>query len=145
MRDIEHRLAVLLRKQCGPSENGGPATAAEIIEEAKLRVVISDKAQALVCPAGYGPGDALNDSNRLHQLHCKHFSPSSCGGGELKGAEDEEEAFLTARIAAFRYSQEGSDRQRITELEVWRQCRSKGEQAELPTKKRINAARECAT
>jgi hypothetical protein len=42
----------------------------------------------------------MKDCNRLHQLNCKRLSPPSCGGGE-KEAEDEEEAFLTARVAAF--------------------------------------------
>jgi hypothetical protein len=73
----------------------------------------------------------MEDSNRLHQLNCKRLSPASCGGGELKGADDEEEAFLTARVAAFRHSQEGRDRHRITELEVYRQYRSSDERAEL--------------
>jgi hypothetical protein len=32
-------------------------------------------------------------------LNCKRLSPPSCGGGELKGADDEQEALLTARLA----------------------------------------------
>ena len=131
LRDIEHRLNVLLRKRYGPSENGGPLTAAEIAEEAELDAMFSKRAAALVCPPGYGPQDAMEDSNRLHQLNCKRMSPASCGGGELKGAEDEEEAYLMARVVAFRHSLEGRDRHRITELEVYRQYRSKDEQAEL--------------
>ena len=54
-----------------------------------------------MCPPGYGPDDAMKDSNRLHQLNCKRLSPPACGGGELKGAEDEDEAFLTTRLAAY--------------------------------------------
>ena len=50
-------------------------------------------------PPGYGPNDAMKDANRLHQLNCKRMWPPSRGAGELKGAEDEEEAFLTARVA----------------------------------------------
>jgi hypothetical protein len=73
----------------------------------------------------------MNDSNRLSRLHYKRLSPPSCGGGDLKGAEDEEEAFLTARVAAFRHSQEGRDRHRITVLEVFRRYRNDSEQAEL--------------
>ena len=61
-------------------------------------------------PPGYGPDDAMKDANRLHQLNCKRMSPPSRGGGELKGAEDEEEAFLTARLAAYRHSPEGRGR-----------------------------------
>jgi hypothetical protein len=38
---------------------------------------------------------------------------------------------LTARVAAFQHSPEGRDRQRITELEVYRQYRDNNEQAEL--------------
>ena len=69
-------------------------------------------------PPGYGPDDAMKDANQLHQLNCKRMSPSSCGGGELKGAEDEEEAFLTARLAAYRHSPEGRGRRRMCELEL---------------------------
>ena len=100
-RDMEHRRAVLMRKRFGPSENGGPPTAAEIVEESELDALINKKAAEFVRPPGYGPDDALKDSNRLHQLNCKRLYPPAYGGGELKGAEDEEEAFLTARVAAF--------------------------------------------
>jgi hypothetical protein len=131
LRNSQHRLGVLLRKRYAPSKNGGPLTAAEIAEEPELRALISKRSAALVCPPGYGPQDAMEDSNRLHQLNCKRLSPPSCGGGELKGADDEEEAFLTARVAAFRHSQEGRDRHRITELEVYRRYRNSDEQAEL--------------
>src|ERR1019366_1601875 len=110
---------------------GGPLTAAEIAEESELRALISRRSVALVCPPGYGPQDAMEDSNRLHQLNCKRLSPASCGGGELKGADDEEEAFLTARVAAFRHGPEGRDRHRITELEAYRLYRNEDEQAEL--------------
>jgi len=141
-RDMEHRLAVFLRKRYGPSENGGPLTAAEIVEESELDALFRRRAAALVCPPGYGPGDATEDLNRLHQLNCKRLSPPACGGGELKGTEDEEEAFLTARVAAFRHSQEGRDWDRITELEVFRVYRSDDEQAELNNLKTVygNAA-----
>jgi hypothetical protein len=131
LRDIERRLAVFLRKRFGPTENSGPLTATEIAEETELDAMFRKKAAALVCPPGYGPGDATRDSNRLHQLRCKFLSPPSCGGGDLKGAEDEEEAFLTARLAAFQNSQEGRDWDRIRELEVFRVHRSDDEQAEL--------------
>jgi hypothetical protein len=128
LRDMEHRLAYFLRKRYGPSENGGPLTAAEIVEESQLDALFSKRASALVCPPGYGPTD---DSNRLHQLHCKRLSPPSCGGGELKGAEDDEEALLTARVAAFQHSQKGRDWERIRELEVFRPYRNDRDQAEL--------------
>jgi hypothetical protein len=131
LRDMEHRLAYFLRKRYGPSENGGPLTAAEIMEESELKTLYHKRAAEFVCPPGYGPGDAADDINRLDRLHCKRLSPPSCGGGELKGAEDEEEAFLTARVAAFRHSQEGRDWDRIRELEVYRVHRSDDEQNEL--------------
>jgi hypothetical protein len=69
-----------------------------------------------VSPPGYGESDALKDSNRLHQLNCKRLSPPSCGGGELKGPDDEEEALLTARLAAYQHSPEGRDRARMFSL-----------------------------
>lgn len=65
---------------------------------------------------GYGEVDARKDSDRLHQLNCKRLSPPSCGGGDLKNADDEEEALLTARLAAYRHSPEGRDRARMLEL-----------------------------
>jgi hypothetical protein len=75
----------------------------------------------------------MKDSNRLHQLNCKRMSPPRCGGGELKGAEDEEEAFLTARVAAFWHSPEGRDRKRMRELgfKGIRRCLTLEEQKEL--------------
>jgi hypothetical protein len=129
LRNSQRLLGTLLRKRYG--QNGGPLTAAEIAEETELRALISKRSAALVSLPGYGPQDAMEDRNRLHQLNCKRLSPQSCGGGELKGADDEEEAFLMARVAAFRHSQEGRDRHRITELEVYRRYRSSDEQAEL--------------
>jgi hypothetical protein len=130
-RDMEHRLGVFLQKRYAPSESGGALTAAEIMEESQLNTLYHKRAAEFVCPPGYGPGDATDDSNRLHQLNCKRLSPPSCGGGELSGVEDEEEAFLTVRVAAFRHSQEGRDWDRIIELEVYRVHRSDDEQAEL--------------
>jgi hypothetical protein len=138
-RDMQHRWEALLRKRSGPSENGGPPTAAEIAEAAVLRVAISNRAQALKCPPKYGPGDFRNDSNRLHQLLCKRLMPRSCGGGTLTSAEDDEEAFLTARVAAYRYSPEGRDRDRIRALE-WKDisgCLSPDEKAELDNLKLV--------
>ena len=56
-----------------------------------------------------------------------------CGGGELKGAEDEEEAFLTVRVAAFQHSPEGRGRRRMLALKLKgvSGCRSPEEQKEL--------------
>jgi hypothetical protein len=116
LRDIEHRLSDFLRKRYGPSENGGPLTDTEIAEESELDAMFHKKAAALESPPGYGESDAAKDSERLHQLNCKRLSPPSCGGGELKGADDKEEALLTARLAAFRYSPEGRDRARMLKL-----------------------------
>ena len=117
-RDMERRRAVLMRKQFGPSKKGGRLTAAEIAEESELGALINKRAAEFVCPPGYGPGDAMWDSNRLHQLNCRRMGPPFCGGGELKGAEDEEEAFLTTRLAAYRHSPEGRGRRRMRELEL---------------------------
>jgi hypothetical protein len=130
LRDIEHRLDVFGRKRWAPSENGGPPTATEIEEEAELRKIFEERVMALVCP-GYGLDEVARDGNRLHQLHCKRLSPPSCGGGELSHEDDEEEAFLTARAIAYRYSQEGRDRRRIMNLEIFTRNRNAIEQAEL--------------
>jgi hypothetical protein len=81
------------------------------VEETELGALINKRGADFVCPPGYGPGDVTKDSNRLPQLICKRLSPPSCGGGELKGAEDEEEAHLTVLVAAFHHSPEGRDRQ----------------------------------
>src|SRR5258707_9938689 len=133
LRDIERRLSVLLRKRYGPSENGGPLTAAEIVEETELDTMFHKRAAALECPPGYGESDATKDSDRLHQLNCKRLSPPSCGGGELKGAEDEEEALLTVRVAAFQHSPEGRGRRRMLALKLKgiSGCRSPEGQKEL--------------
>jgi hypothetical protein len=131
LRDIEHRLSVFLRKRYGPSENGGPLTDAEIVEESELDAIFDKRAAALECPPGYGEGDATKDSDRLHQLNCKRLSPPSCGGGELKGADDEEEALLTARLAAYRHSPEGRDRARMLKLMLKGRRLNVDEQEEL--------------
>jgi len=110
-RDMEHRRLVLMRKD-------RTRTAAEIREESQLEALISKRAAEFVRPPGYGPDDAMKDANLLHQLNCKRLWPPSRGGGELKGAEDEEEAFLTARLAAYRHSAEGRGRRRMRELEL---------------------------
>jgi len=110
-RDMEHRRLVLMRKD-------RTRTAAEIREESELEALISKRAAEFVRPPGYGPDDAMKDANLLHQLNCKRLWPPSRGGGELKGAEDEEEAFLTARLAAYRHSPEGCGRRRMQELEL---------------------------
>ena len=110
-RNMEHRLAVLMRKRF---ENCA-LTAAEIVEESELGALISKTAAEFVGPPGYGADDAMKDANRLHSIR---MSPPSHGGGELKGAEDEEEAFLTARLAAYRHSPEGRGRRRKWELEL---------------------------
>jgi len=116
LRDIQHRLAAFMRKRYGPRENGGPLTAAEIAEEAVLSALLSKTVGSFICAPGYGTSEAIKDSNRLHQLRCKRLSPPSCGGGDLKGAEDEEEAILTAKVAAYRRSPEGRGRERLLEL-----------------------------
>jgi len=117
IRDIHHRLAALLRKSFGPTENGGPLTESENQEESELRARYIDMAQQVECPPGYSYRNAREDSDRLHQLHCKRLSPRSAGGGELTAAEDDEEALLTAWVAAYWQS---PDRKRLQELEFRR-------------------------
>src|ERR1700751_368948 len=130
LRDIERRLSVFLRKRYGPSENGGPLTDAEIVEESELDAIFHKRAAALVSPPGYGESDATKDSERLHQLNCKRLSPPSCGGGELKGADDEEEALLTARLAGDHHRPEGRDRASRVKLKFKGRRLSVDEQAE---------------
>jgi hypothetical protein len=59
------------------------------------------------------------------------LSPPSCGGGELKGTDDEEEALLTARLAAYRHSPEGRDRARMLKLMLKGRRLNVDEQKEL--------------
>jgi hypothetical protein len=73
----------------------------------------------------------MKDSNRLHQLNCKRLSPPSSGGGELKGADDEEEALLAARLAAYRHGPEGRDWARMLKLMFKSRRLSADEQDEL--------------
>jgi hypothetical protein len=116
-RDLERRLSALLRKRYAPTENGGPLTECERREESELRAQYIDMAQQIECPPGYSSRNAREDSDRLHQLLCKRLSPPSTGGGELTGAEDDEEAILKARVAAYWHSPEGRDRKRAQQ---WR-------------------------
>jgi hypothetical protein len=129
LRDIKHRLEVFLGKRFAPSENGGSLTVAEIVEESELDAMYKKRVAALVCPPDYGLGDATEDGNRLAQLHYNRLTAPWCG--DLKGAENEEEAILTTRVAAFRHSQEGRDRHRIMVLEMFCLYRDESEQAEL--------------
>jgi hypothetical protein len=52
LRDIKQRLSAFLRKRYGPSENGGPLTDAEIVEESELDAIFHKKAAALESPRG---------------------------------------------------------------------------------------------
>src|SRR3954469_7183529 len=53
------------------------------------------------------------------------------GGGELTDGDDDEEAYVSARLAAYRHGQQGRDRCRMTELEVYRSYLNPDEEAEL--------------
>jgi hypothetical protein len=79
LRDIQQRLTAFLRKRYAPSENGGPLTDAEKVEESELDALFHKRAAALDSPPGYGENDARKDNDRLHQLNCKRLSPPSCG------------------------------------------------------------------
>ena len=103
-RDFERRFDLLDRKRFGPIENRR-LTAAEIVEAKELSASMSKIADAFVCPPGYDPKE---DNDRLFRLINKH--------GVLTEAEDEEEARLRVRIAAYRHSPEGRDRTRRSEL-----------------------------
>src|SRR5262249_30723491 len=122
LRDIERRLAALSRKRYAPSENGGALTESECQEESELRARYTKVAQEIACQPGYSYQNACEDRDRLHQLHCKRLSPPSTGGGELSGADDDEEAILTARVASYWHSSEGRDRKRMRELEFQHIC-----------------------
>ena len=124
-RDMEHRRLVLMRKD-------RTRTAAEIREKSELEALISKRAAEFVRPRATDPTTPRGIANQLHQLNCKRLWPPSHGGGELKGAEDEEEAFLTARVAAFWHSPEGRDRKRMRELEF----KGIGSDVSLSTSKR---------
>jgi hypothetical protein len=56
----------LLLPHCNscPGENGA-LTAAEILEESELGALINKRAAEFVCPPGYGPDDAMKDSNEV--------------------------------------------------------------------------------
>jgi hypothetical protein len=97
---------------------------------ADLRARHIDIAPAIPCPPGYSYRNAREDNDRLHQLHCKRQSPPSTGGGDLSGADDDEEAILTARVASYRHSSEGRDLKRIQELEFQRICGDLNEQGQ---------------
>jgi hypothetical protein len=115
LRNDKQRLSEVI-----DSQHGGCVSAAEVEEESRLRASIADRLRAIGCPAGYGPRQRRNDSNRLHELRCKRLTPRSCGGGTLTNAEDAEEAQLMARLAAYGESPEGRAQSRIFELTIRR-------------------------
>ncbi len=80
LRNDQQQLNELIRNRI-PNQNGGSVSAAEAEEEARLHASIAARVRAISCPIGYGPRQARNDNNRLHQLHCKRLTPPSCGGG----------------------------------------------------------------
>jgi hypothetical protein len=73
------------------------------IAESRLAIssLVSGRIGLVLAGASSAPAVAI------HQLNCKRLSPPSCGGGELKGADDEEEALLAVCLAAYRHSPEG--------------------------------------
>ena len=95
-----------------------PPRLPKLVEESELEALINKRAAEFVRPPGYGPDDAMKDSQSTTPIELQTHVAPSCGGGELKGAEDEEEAFLTARLAAYRHSPEGRGRRRMRELEL---------------------------
>jgi hypothetical protein len=109
LRDNSQRLRELAHKEFA---RGDQLSAAEEQEKSSLHARIDEIAQAIGCPAHYGPREARKDNDRLHSLYCKRISPPSCGGGTLSEAEDAEEAQLTARVAAFEETPEGRARRR---------------------------------
>ena len=133
LRDDYERLNELGRKKYGPSEYGGPLSAAEKQEEPWLRTRIAKMAKEIECPAGYkGSVQAKKDSHRLHRLSRKRMSPPSCGGGALTDAEDAEEAQLTARSLVLKQTPEAVARRRIFELvPTFSKVLSPAEQSEL--------------
>jgi len=136
LRDAKHRYSELSRKRLGPSENGGPLSAAELEEDLTLSTRITELTKAIQCPPNYGLKECKSDSDRLSALWSKSISPPSCNGGRLTDAEDFEEAQLTARVAAFYETPEGRGRQRISQLS-WRNDLSPDEQNELDSLKAL--------
>jgi hypothetical protein len=67
LRDIKHRLAVFLRKRYGPSENGGPLTDAEIVEETELDAIYHLAFRQRQCQPGATPLGRTNPTMRSHQ------------------------------------------------------------------------------
>lgn len=114
-RDFQLRSDVLLRKRYGPTENGH-LTASEVVEAAELEVTIAKVVSTFVCPLGYGAGDARLDSDRINQLYSKRITPFA----ELSNEEDEEDARLRVRVAAYRRTPEGRDRARLHALTLKR-------------------------
>src|SRR5215467_10497713 len=127
LRDDYERACYLLRKEYGPSENGGPISAAEVEEKSRLFESIKKRARAIGCPSSYGKVQRGIDSNRLQKAWLKRLP--NWGGVPLTDAEDAEEAQARARCLAFEESPERR-RQRLRELERFG-SRSVTEQKEL--------------
>ena len=133
LRDDYERLNELGRKKYGPSEYGGPLSAAEKQEEPWLETRIAKMAKEIGCPVGYeGSAQARKDDDRRGQLWLKRMSPPSCGGGALTDAEDAEEAQLRARYLVLEQTPEAVARRRIFELvPTFSKVLSPAEQSEL--------------
>src|SRR5262249_25165933 len=76
--------------------------------EDMLRARVAERATTIGCPAEYRITEVRNDEKRLDEWP----------RGTLNDAEDAEEAQLTARVEAFRYSPEGRARERIGDLQL---------------------------
>jgi hypothetical protein len=126
-RNLERRFFLLEGKRLNPTENGR-LTAAEIVEAREVSALMTKAADAFVC-SGYVSNDHTRDSNRLHQLDCKRMSP----GQVLSNAEDDEDARLSVRVAAYWRSPRGRDSLRMRELffKRLRGCCSVDEEKEL--------------
>jgi hypothetical protein len=73
LRDDWERACHLLRKEWGPSEMGGPISAAEMEEKYQLFASIKERARAIGCPASYGAVQRSNDHDRLHKAWLKRL------------------------------------------------------------------------
>jgi hypothetical protein len=100
-RDDCDRMYKLEAKRLHPDEHGGPPTAAELEEEGRLRISVSDRMKTIECPIDYGPIRRDYDKRRRSDLFYKTISLPHYGGGPLTAAEDVEHAQLTMRMAAF--------------------------------------------
>ena len=96
-----------------------------------LEMILATSTSCRFTPSTHAPQNIPVKQGGARRTRTKRPASPSCSGGELKGADNDEEALLTARVAAYRHSPEGRDRARMLKLMFKRRRLSVDEHDEL--------------